>query len=374
MPGVAAQIPPRLVFDARWLRTGIGRYTLSVLKGLRGHIPDIETVCITQPQHKALIAGLCDRVIEARQNIYTVQEQLVLPWIARGASAFYAPHYNIPVLWRRQLLVTIHDLTHLIDATYRGNWKSRLYAKPLVTLAVKRADCIVTPSEYTRRMLHQHLQVSPERVTVIPGAISETFQPQNKAMARSQVAREHGITRPYLLYVGSLRPSKNVPLLLDALDRLHQKRHDAPALIIVGNDGGRMHEVKSYASTLKLENTVFWLKGLTDISLATLYSGAVMTILPSFEEGFGFPVIESMACGTPVICSAAASLPEVAGDASLYFSPYSSAELSDTIERLMDSTSEQQRLTSAGFKRAQRYSQHRSGLLQAGIIRKLLSC
>jgi glycosyltransferase involved in cell wall biosynthesis len=364
---------PRLVFDARWLRTGIGRYTLSVLKGLQGRLPDIETVCITQPQNKALVARFCDRVIAASQNIYTVQEQLVLPWIARGASGFYAPHYNIPILWRRQLLVTIHDLTHLLDATYRRNWKSRLYAKPLVTLAVNKADCIVTPSEYTRSMLHQHLQVSPERVTVIPGAVSEAFRPRNKAMARSQVAREHGITSPYLLFVGSLRPSKNVPLLLEALGELHQKRRDAPMLIIVGSDGARSHEVKSYISKLRLDNTIFWLKGVTDLFLATLYSGAVMTILPSFEEGFGLPVIESMACGTPVICSAAGSLPEVAGDASLYFSPYSSEQLSYTIERLMDSTSEQERLTSAGLERARRYSQDNSALLQAAIIRKLLS-
>jgi O-antigen biosynthesis alpha-1,2-mannosyltransferase len=363
---------PTLVFDARWLRTGIGRYTLSVLKGLQGRLPGIEIACITQPQNKALVAGFCDRIIAASQNIYTLQEQLVLPWIARGASAFYAPHYNIPILWKRQLLVTIHDLTHLLHAPYRRSWKSRLYAKPLVRLAANKADCIVTPSEYTRSMLHQHLQISPERITVIPGAVSEAFQPQNKAMARSQVAREHGITRPYLLFVGSLRPSKNVPLLLEALDRLHQRRRDAPMLIIVGSDGGRMHEVKSYACKLKLRSALLWLKGVTDRSLAMLYSGAVMTILPSFEEGFGLPVIESMACGTPVICSAAGSLPEVAGDASVYFSPYSSQQLSDTIEQLMDSTSEQKRLTSAGLERARRYSQDNSASLQAATIRKLL--
>jgi glycosyltransferase involved in cell wall biosynthesis len=154
---------------------------------------------------------------------------------------------------------------------------------------------------------------------------------------------------------------------------LHQKWRDAPSLIIVGSDGGRRHEVKSYASKLKLQSAVFWLKGVTDLFLPTLYSGAVMAILPPSEEGLGLAVIESMACGTPVICSAAGSLPEVAGDASPYFSPYSSDQLSDTIERLMDSTSEQERLTSAGLKRARRYSQDNSALLQAAIIRKLLA-
>lgn len=363
----------RLAIDARWLRTGIGRYTTSALRGLREQLRDIEIVCITQPRYQALVADLCDHVLLTRHNIYTVQEQLILPWIAREASAFYSPHYNIPIFWRHRLLVTIHDLTHLLDATYRRSWRTRLYAKPLTRVAIEKADCIVTPSEYTKGMLYQNLQVSPDRVTVIPCAVSDAFHPLDKSLARSRVAREHGISRPYLLFVGSLRPNKNLPLLLDALSQLHQERRDAPGLVVVAADGRWSQEVRRYASAVNLDGVVHWLQHLTDSSLATLYSAALMTILPSFEEGFGFPVVESMACGTPVLCSAAGALPEVAGGASLLFSPYSSEELVDAIRQLLDSTSEQQKLIRAGLERAQSFSQENTAIRQAAAIRTLLS-
>src|ERR1700748_2716297 len=158
----------RMVLDARWFKTGIGRYTLALLKGLRDQHLEADVTCVTQPQYAELVSRFCDHVIISKPDIYTLQEQLVLPWIARDASAFYAPHYNIPILWKRKLLVTIHDLNHLLDATYSNTWKSQLYARPLLRLAVKMADIIVAPSNYTKKMLHQYLDVATDRVTVIP--------------------------------------------------------------------------------------------------------------------------------------------------------------------------------------------------------------
>ncbi len=118
---------------------------------------------------------------------------------------------------------------------------------------------------------------------------------------------------------------------------------------------------------------VIWLEKITDVLLAELYSAALMTIVPSFEEGFGLPVIESMACGTPVICSQAASLPEVAGDAALYFSPHSCEQLTENIEHLMDSTATRERLVAAGLARSSLFSQQRFGERQAAAIHGLLS-
>ncbi len=152
-----------VVIDARWLRTGIGRYTLSLLQGLRDHLQNVSLTCITQPQYVDLVSGLCERVITCDANIYGLKEQLALPWLARAASVLYAPHYNIPVMWRRRLLVTIHDLNHLLNTTYRRSWKSRLYAKPLLSFAAANADVIITPSEYTKAMLSEHLNADPAR-------------------------------------------------------------------------------------------------------------------------------------------------------------------------------------------------------------------
>jgi glycosyltransferase involved in cell wall biosynthesis len=361
-----------LVIDARWLRTGIGRYTLSLLHGVRDKLRNIFLTCIAQPQDVEEVSAFCDRVLPCDVDIYGVREQLALPVLARTASAFYAPHYNIPVMWRRKLLVTIHDLNHLLDATYRGTWKSRLYAEPLLKLAVRKADVIVTPSAYTKAKLSQHLGVEPSRISVIPCCVASCFQSIEKKQARTSVAHKLAITQPYLLFVGNCAPNKNIPLLLDSVARLTRRRADAPVLLVAGNDSKWQPRMSDYARDLGIQGKVVWLGKLSDGLLAELYAAALMTIMPSFEEGFGLPVIESMACGTPVICSEAASLPEVAGDAALYFSPYSCEQLSDTIERVMDSTGIQEKLIAAGLARLSLFSPEGFAARQASAIYKLM--
>jgi glycosyltransferase involved in cell wall biosynthesis len=361
-----------VVIDARWLRTGIGRYTLSLLRGLRGHVRNVSLTCITQPKHVGLVSTFCDRVLTCGADIYGIREQLALPWLAREASALYVPHYNIPVMWKRPLLVTIHDLNHLLDATYRRTWKSRLYARPLLNIAVRNADVIITPSEYTRTKLSEHLGVKPSRITVIPCCVASCFQSKDKKQVRSSVAQNLGITRPYVLFVGNCAPNKNVRLLLESLARLRSRRKDAPLLVVAGSDCKWQPQMRDYALSLGLQEDVAWLGRLSDWLLAKVYSAALMTIMPSFEEGFGLPVIESMACGTPVVCSQAASLPEVAGDAALFFSPYSCEQLTDTIEHLMDSTGCQERLITSGLTRSSQFSQQRFSESQALAIRELL--
>jgi glycosyltransferase involved in cell wall biosynthesis len=362
-----------VVIDARWLRTGIGRYTLSLLQGLRNHLKNVFLACITQPQHVDLVSGLCERVITCDANIYGLKEQLALPWLARAASALYAPHYNIPIMWRRRLLVTIHDLNHLLDTTYRGSWKSRLYAKPLLSLAAANADVIITPSEYTKAMLSEHLNTEHGKISVIPCCVASCFHRKEEKEARSHVARQLGISRPYLLFVGNCAPNKNVPLLLESVAQLRSRRDDAPLLVLAVNECKWKPQMQDYGRRLGLHDQVIWLEKITDVLLAELYSAALMTIVPSFEEGFGLPVIESMACGTPVVCSHVASLPEVAGDAALFFSPHSCEQLTDNIEHLMHSTATRERLVAAGLERSSLFSQQRFGERQASAIRELMS-
>ncbi len=361
-----------IVIDARWLKTGIGRYTLSLLKGLRPHLENVCLTCITQPQYVDLVSGLCQRLILCDATIYGLKEQFALPWLARDSSALYVPHYNIPVAWRRRLLVTIHDLNHLLDTTYRASWKSCLYARPLLRVAASNADVIITPSEYTKSMLSEHLKVEPGKISVIPGCVSSCFHRKEKQGARFTVAQELGITRPYLLFVGNCAPNKNVPLLLDSMAQLRSRRADAPLLVLAGNACQWKAQVQAHGRSLGLRDQIVWLERIPDVLLAELYAAAQMTVVPSFQEGFGLPVIESMACGTPVLCSQAASLPEVGGDAALYFSPHSCDQLTEKIERLMDSTATQETLIAAGLERSSLFSQQRFGERQAEVIQGLL--
>jgi glycosyltransferase involved in cell wall biosynthesis len=360
------------VIDARWLRTGIGRYILTLLKELKHKLPDTLLTCITMPEHVAAIAPHCDRVIAMNCGIYSVIEQARLPLIARGASVFCAPHYNVPVLRAGSLVVTIHDLTHIIFAAYRSKLQARLYAEPMLRLACTRAAHVVTPSQYTRQMLIERLHADPQKISVIPCAVSDVFRPQVKSEAAWKVCEYHGISTPYILFVGSTAPHKNLITLLRAYRHLSAKLRDVPALVLVlpqkqpasSTDGDLLSRLATPG--------VRCLHTVEDDSLAALYCAALMTVVPSFEEGFGLPVIESMACGTPVACSRAASLSEIADNDAIYFAPDSVEEMSSVIERMLFSDELQRQLAVGGLKRATGYSAGRSAAAYASMLNSII--
>jgi glycosyltransferase involved in cell wall biosynthesis len=360
-----------LTIDARWLRTGIGRYTQSLLDGVRRNLqpsseaggdsglPEVRISCIAQARDLPRVEKLVDRVTLCDAGIYGLHEQLAVPWHARKADALYAPHYNIPLLWQGRLLVTIHDLTHLLSQSYARTRRSRWYARPMLRRAAERADVIVTPSEYTARCLEAEFAVERSRIRVIPCCVAPCFTFRDKQEARYQVSRNPGIQQPFVLFVGNGSANKNLQLLLKALGQLRERRADTPMLVVAGTAGPP-------------QPGVVWMNKLPDAILADLYSAALMTVMPSFEEGFGLPVIESMACGTPVLCSRSASLPEVGGNAALYFSPYSSEELASKMESVLDSSSLEKQLIEAGLERATSFSRKDFWRRQAAAIRAVL--
>jgi glycosyltransferase involved in cell wall biosynthesis len=360
--------PREVVIDARWLRTGIGRYILNLLQGLKQRLPDTVLSCITMSRYVETIAPLCDRVVEMNCDIYSVMEQVRLPSIARNASIFCAPHYNIPVLRRGPLVVTIHDLTHLLFAKYEARMGARLYAEPMLRLACARASRIVTPSDYTRRMLVDRLKARPEKISVIPCALSEIFQPWCKRAAAEKVRENHGLTKPYIIFVGSTAPHKNLENLLVAYQLLRARFRDIPELVLVLPQSPFKPGIGVRLRSLLAMPGVRCLHSVTDRAMASLYSAALMTVMPSFEEGFGLPVLESMACGTPVACSHAASLPEVARSAAVYFDPHSVEEMASAIEQLLHSEELQQRLVADGLRLAADYSIGRSASSYASML------
>lgn len=357
-----------VVVDARWLRTGIGRYTLTLLQDLKPHLPDTLLTCITMPAHVEAVAPLCDQVIEMSCGIYSLAEQARLPLVARGAAVFCTPHYNIPVFRTGPLVVTIHDLTHLNFPAYRSRLHARLYAEFMLRLACARAAHVVTPSNYTRQMLVERLGADPDRISVIPCAVDESFRPRNKDEAANQVRATFNISTPYILFIGSTAPHKNLTTLLAAYQQLRVGRDDIPTLVLVLPRKSKPSRANSKLSPFAAAPGVHCLHAVADHSLASLYSAALMTVVPSFEEGFGLPVIESMACGTPVVCSHAASLPEIAGNAALYFPPASAEAMAAVIEQVIDSPTLQQRLAVAGIKRAASYSASYAAAAYASIL------
>jgi glycosyltransferase involved in cell wall biosynthesis len=361
-----------LLLDARWLKSGIGRYTLGLLRHLRNSLAEADLWCITNSAHAAIVGQFCDRIIPCDTGIYSFKEQLALPQFAREACLYHAPHYNLPLLRRGRTAVTIHDLNHLLDPQYRNSWKSWLYARPMLFAAAHRADHIFTVSQYSKATIVEHLRIRPEKITVTGCSVAPIFRPHTAEEIHSRLRGYLEDVSSYLLFVGDFRPNKNLPTLLRAFSLLQRRATECPLLVLAGGDEAGWKSLRPLIEKLGLHQHVRWLPSTPDDVLAALYAGARMTILPSLQEGFGLPVIESMSCGTPVICANAASLPEVAGGAALLFDPYSAEDLLEKICQLMGSCELWTELSLAGCQRAAVFTGERQAQRHAEVYRTLL--
>jgi glycosyltransferase involved in cell wall biosynthesis len=273
-----------------------------------------------------------------------------LPWTLARADVFHASHqcHNPPR--RTRLTTTIHDMTCWLTP--------ELHSPPNVAATqwfgqnvMKRADGIIAVSESTRRDVLTILDLEPDRIEVIhPGVADSFFEVTAEDV---HAAREkHGLTRPYVLFIGTIEPRKNVPGLLAAYARLKSETRAEYELVVAGPVGWA---VRDTVEKVRCAEGVRYLGYLPEADLPGITAGAAVLAYPSFYEGFGFPVAQAMAAGVPVVTSDVSSMPEIAGDAALLVDPESTEEICDALERLLGSQSLRERLGGAGRRRARQF-------------------
>ena len=359
-----------LVLDARWLNTGIGTYTSNLLREYRSS--GLQFSLLTQSQHAKSLASLSDDVKVVNAGMYSLREQFEVPWVTRSDKVLHVMHYNAPLARSGTMLVTILDLTHILDRTLRGTWKSIVYARPMLKSVAHRATHLFTISECSRQKIVEHLGVSPDKITVAYLGVSAAFFPESRSKARDHIAKFWGFDGPYLLFVGSLKPHKNVGGLIRAYALLDQTQHLGRKLLIVGSGEPGLSDLRKCAAQAKVADKVIVRDKLSIADLRMAYSGADLTILPSFEEGFGLPVLESMACGTPVACSQTASLPEVGGDAAVYFDPTDTDSTASALQGLLQSEEKWILHQALGFSNIRRFSWSNCAELHMEVYRRYL--
>jgi glycosyltransferase involved in cell wall biosynthesis len=363
----------RLVIDARWLVGGIGTYVRQLLAGLSHEKRDFEVHAIVRRQDVDLVAQWCDRVTVVDTRIYTLREQLEVPWAARGCDLLHVPHYNAPLLHRGPLLLSIHDLIHVTHPTYRNGVKAWAYARPVLIVAARKATHIVAVSEYSKTQIVVRAGVPASKVTTIHNGVGENFSGVDKVAAFHAVSRFTGVRTPYILYVGSLKPYKNVSGLLRAYGLLRARREIREKLLIVGDDSTWKRDLLEECRQLGMCDLVCLVSQVPAELLPQVYAAAELLVMPSTIEGFGFPVLEAMASGTPVISSKAASLPEVGGNAVLYFDSADDRELADAIEQLLLSKDLRESLRRRGIEQAKRFTLKESTRKHVELYRSLLA-
>jgi glycosyltransferase involved in cell wall biosynthesis len=361
-----------ITVDARWLVGGIGTYTRHLLQALHGDGNGFQVYAITRDQHRLELEQCCERVTVVNTPIYTVREQWDIPRAAAGCDLLHVPHYNAPLLQRTPMVVTIHDIIHVTDSDYRARFKSRVYARPILKMVARKAHHIITDSEFSKAQIVEHLDVPASKVTRIYCGVNGDFRFADRHEAVGKVARTLDIKLPYILYVGSLKRYKNVSTLLQAFARLCKRPGIPHRLLIVGDDAQQKPNLLSEAAELGIKDRTHFLSYVHNELLPLIYAAADVLVMPSRIEGFGLPVLEAMACGTPVVCSRAASLPEVGGDAVVYFDPASADELEQTLERVLGSDELQRDLSKRGIERATQFSWRESARQHAEVYRRVL--
>jgi glycosyltransferase involved in cell wall biosynthesis len=358
----------RFTVDLRMYRhSGIGRYLRNLFPLL---LPKLDAGRIRVLGRRATIgeaAWLQDpriEFIEEPAPIYSITEQAMgLRGAYRTTDLLWVPHYNAPLQYSGRMVVTMHDVAPLAVPGILGNPVKRIYAKLLIERAVKQAAAVLCVSEFTAGELAIRLKAPLSKLTV-------THPGLDKEWPESALPHTEAESVPYLLYVGNIKPNKNLGLLLGAFALV---MHLLPyRLVLAGkmrgfgtNDEAVIRQAEALGDRVRFTDEV------SDTELISLYAGASALVLPSLYEGFGLPLLEAMQLGCPVLCSTAGSLPEVAGDAALYFDPHSEQELAD---RLCDvgNAVRMQELRQAGFARVRQFSFEECAERSADVMNRLL--
>lgn len=378
--------------DARWIfreTSGIGAYTAALIRALATDVPEFnytlffhDPVCRDRIMNQPAIAastGIC-RAVMLPYNVFSPRGQFLLPGRLRreGIDVFHSTNYLLPLpafprhrRGRIKAVVTIHDVIPLLfpNAAPKSVKRRFFFIYRALMIAIgRRAHAIISDSQAARRDVIRELKLPASRhadIVAIPcGVDTHLFCPASSSPPRADANREQERT---ILYVGRADPYKNLVGLLHALQAVRTQCPFPVKLKIAGPPDPRYPEARRVARALDLETAVEWTGYLNDEQLVRAYRNADLLALPSYYEGFGLPVIEAMACGTPVVCSNRGSLPEVAGDAALVIDPDVKDALPHAIASILTDTALQQRLRQAGYRRAQTFRWERTARETAKI-------
>lgn len=318
----------KIAVDARMINmSGIGTYIQNLMKN------DCYNIALGNEQDIKSVNNKVD-VINFDSPIYGIKEQLKFPYRKLRKlkpDVLHVPHYNIPIFYRGKMVVTIHDTTHLVLPEFLPNKFAKYYAKFMMWLAIKKSSKILTVSENTKKDLIRFFKVKPEKIEVILNGVGEEFVKKDKEKLK-YLYDKFGIPKDkkILMYVGNLKPHKNLERLLEAYSKTDNMNETC--LLLVGKAFEKYNVLEDKEKQLKIEKNVIHTGIVLNEELVDLYNLADLFIFPSLYEGFGLPILEALSCGTPVICSNTSSMPEVGGNFVDYFNPYSIDEITKKIE------------------------------------------
>ena len=353
----------RIGIDARLLhfaQAGISFYATRLIRALLTIDQTNDYVVIQDRRDRHVIADEPRATrLATRTPAHSRFERLILPLelLRANLDLLHSTDFVAPKLRRTRSVVTIHDLAFLLHPEFVTEASRRYYGK--VRDTVGNVDAIIAVSERTKRDVVRLLGVPPEKVTVIHHAADARYAQIDDGEALTRFRDERELPDRFILFVGTLEPRKNLNGLLEGY-AVARGRGLEQTLLIVGRRGWLMDDLDRQVARLNLTPHVRFYETAEERDLVYLYNLASALVLPSFYEGFGFPILEAMACGTPVISSDAACLPEIVGEAGLLFPPDDTESLARHLLTVTEDHESAERLRRAGLSRAADFSWDRT--------------
>lgn len=350
----ATAIPPR--------RTGAGNYIFQLIKNLAVIDTRNSYIIFAKPDHIAEW-----KIEQANFQFISVPlhnrakrlawEQTGLPILASRyrLDLLHSPHYTIPLPLTCKSVVTFHDMIFFLYPELYGRFRQQFFTT-MMRLSARKADAILTDSQSTAEDLHKILGTQRNKIFPVLLACDRHYQPVTDLSQVNQICTSYGLSpNQYFLYVGVLEPRKNIPVLLQALRNLldHGFEH---RLAITGKKGWMFDEIFATVKRLQLHPHVIFTGYVPEEHLPFLYTGCTASIYPSLYEGFGMPVLEALACGTPVITSNISSMPEITADAALLIDPHSAEQLTTAMEQMLSNEGLREQLKKRALTRAIEFS------------------
>jgi alpha-1,3-rhamnosyl/mannosyltransferase len=348
----------KIAFDLRRIgNPGIGRYMKCLSESIIAQAPEHEYFLILPPHGELLVHAPKAEKLCTSLTYYSFREQFELPRILsrHKVDLLHSPHFLLPLVRPCPAVATIHDVIYMACPQDLPSRAGRLYYRIMMNACSRVATGIITDSEHSRNEIVRYLNTDPEKIEVVYPAVDPFFHSEVLAAQVASVRSRLGIDRDYVLCVGIYKLRKNHAGLLTAFRKMLQSGCQAQ-LVIAGPMAEGEPVLRGLARELGIAAHVIFTGFVNDSDLRALYSGARVYVCPSIYEGFGFTVLEAMACGTPVVCSSTTSLPEVAGKAALYFDPHNPEEMARQVVRAFSDDAVRTSLIAEGHRNLLRFN------------------
>jgi glycosyltransferase involved in cell wall biosynthesis len=366
----------RIGIDARlvyYSQAGIGQYIMHLINGLAKIDSKNEYVVLQSRKDES---NILKQPNFKRVSLWTPSHHrlerfsLNVELMRLGLDLLHSPDFIPPHRPSCKSVITVHDLAFMLYPHFLTKESAHYYGH--IDQAVRWTDHIIAVSHSTKRDVVEHLGVPEDKITVVHEATNPIFRPIDRVQAQERVRERYGVDGPFILFVSTIEPRKNVSTLLRSVWQLGECYKEDVRLVMAGGKGWLFEDVFALMNELKLDDRVHLLGQVPNEDLLDLYNAAEMLAHPAFYEGFGLPPLEAMACGLPVIVSNVASLPEVVGDAALLIDPHDVDELTVALWRVLNDDELRQEMQEKGLRQAERFSWERAARETVDIYGRVL--